>query len=66
MLRDMWELVKSQRRTRGTFMSVLSNESLSHYRCAEATLPFSAVAKRLLIVQLRNVKYLLEKISAGR
>ena len=48
MLRDMWELVKSQRRTRGTFMSVLSNESLSHYRCAEATLPFSAVAQRLL------------------
>ena len=29
-------------------MSVLSNESLSHYRCAEATLPFSAVAQRRL------------------
>ena len=30
-------------------MSVLSNESSSHYRCAEATLPFSAVARRLSI-----------------
>ena len=48
MLRDMWELVKSQRRTRGTFMSVLSNESCSHYMCVEATLPFSAVAQRRL------------------
>ncbi len=40
--------VKSQRRTRGTFMSALSNESFSHYRCVEVTLPFSAVAQRLL------------------
>ncbi len=30
-------------------MSALSNKSFSHYRCAEATLPFSAVAQRLLI-----------------
>ena len=29
-------------------MSTLLNESLSHYRCAEATLPFSAVAQRRL------------------
>ena len=41
--------VKSQRRTRGTFMSVLSNESFSHQVCAEVTLPFSAVAQRLRI-----------------
>ena len=47
-------------------MRVLSNKSFSHYRCVEAALPFSAVAQRLRIVQLRNVKYLLEKISAGR
>ena len=39
--------VKLQRRTRGTFMSALSNESFSHYLCAEVTLPFSAVAQRL-------------------
>ncbi len=30
-------------------MSALSNKSFSHYRCAEATLPFSAVAQRLQI-----------------
>ena len=41
--------VKSQRRTRGTFMRVLSNKSFSHYRCVEAALPFSAVAQRLRI-----------------
>ena len=35
------------RRTRGTFMSALSNKSFSHYRCAEVTLPFSAVTQRL-------------------
>ena len=35
------------RRTRGTFMSALSNKSFSHHRCAEVTLPFSAVAQRL-------------------
>ena len=29
-------------------MSALSNESFSHHRCAEVTLPFSAVAQRLL------------------
>ena len=29
-------------------MSVLSNESCSHYMCVEATLPFSAVAQRRL------------------
>ncbi len=39
--------IKSQRRTRGTFMSALPNKSFSHYRCAEVTLPFSAVAQRL-------------------
>ena len=36
--------VKSQRRTRGTFMSALSNKSFSHHKCVEATLPFRAVA----------------------
>ena len=41
--------VKSQRRTRGTFMSALSNESFSQYRCVEADLPFRAVAQRLII-----------------
>ncbi len=30
-------------------MSAFSNESCSHYRCAEATLPFRAVAQRLLM-----------------
>ncbi len=30
-------------------MRVLSNKSFSHYRCAEAALPFSAVAQRLQI-----------------
>ena len=30
-------------------MSALSNKSSSHYRCAEAALPFSAVAQRLSI-----------------
>ena len=29
--------VKSQRYTRGNFMSAFTNESSSHYRCAEAT-----------------------------
>ncbi len=37
-------------------MRVLSNKSFSDYRCVEAALPFSAVAQRLRIVQLRNVK----------
>ena len=41
-------MAKVQRRTRGIFMSALSNESLSHNMCVEATLPFSAVAQRLL------------------
>ena len=41
-----FKTVKSQRRTRVTFMSALSNKSYSHYRCAEATLPFSAIAQR--------------------
>ena len=40
-------LVKPQRRTRGTFMSALSNKSSSHHRCVEAALLFSAVAQRL-------------------
>ncbi len=30
-------------------MSALSNKSFSHYRCAEATLPFSAIAQRFEI-----------------
>ena len=30
-------------------MSALSNKSSSHYMCAEATLPFSAVAQRFKI-----------------
>ena len=42
-------------------MSAFSNKSFSHNRCVEAALPFSTVAQRLLIVQLRNVKYLLKK-----
>ncbi len=42
-------LVKSRRRTRGTFMRALSNKSSSQYQCVEATLPFSAVAQRLRI-----------------
>ena len=41
-------MVKSQRHTRGTFMSVLSNESFSHWVCAEVTIPFSAVAPQLI------------------
>jgi PTS system mannitol-specific IIC component len=37
-------------------MSALSNESFSHYLCAEVTLPFSAVAQRLKIggIVLKN------------
>ena len=31
-------------------MSALSNETSFHYQCAEATLPFSAVAQRLKTV----------------
>ena len=31
-------------------MSALSNKSYSHNRCAEVTLPFSAVAQRLKTV----------------
>ena len=31
------------------FYECLSNKSFSHYRCVEATLPFSAVAQRLKI-----------------
>ena len=42
-------MAKSGRRTRGTFMRVLSNKSFSHYRCVEGTLHFSAVAQRLRI-----------------
>ena len=41
------QLVKLQRRTRGTFMRAFSNESFSHYQCVEAALPFSAVAQQL-------------------
>ncbi len=48
-IRQQFQPVKSQRRTRGTFMSALSNKSYSHHRCVEATLPFSAVAQRLQI-----------------
>ncbi len=47
--KNICRTVKSQRHTRGTFMSVLSNKSFSHYRCAEGTLPFSTVAQRLYI-----------------
>ena len=35
-------------------MSALSNKSFSHYRCTEATLPFSAVAQRLKIGGLEH------------
>ena len=35
-------------------MSALSNESFSHYRCVEVTLPFSAVAQRLKIGGLQD------------
>ena len=38
-------------------MSALSNESFSHYRCVEVTLPFSAVAQRLLIGGFKNDRY---------
>ena len=38
--------VKSRRRTRGIFMSALSNESSSQEVCAEETLLFSAIAQR--------------------
>ncbi len=47
-------------------MSALSNKSYSHNRCAEVTLPFSAVAQRLKIVWLRNIKSLWEIIYANR
>ena len=36
------------------FYECLSNKSFSHYRCAEATLPFSAVAQRLKIGGLEH------------
>ena len=35
-------------------MRVLSNKSYSHYRCAEVTLPFSAVAQRQVKPQRRT------------
>ncbi len=35
-------------------MSALSNESFSHYRCAEATLPFSAIAQQFLIGEIQT------------
>ncbi len=46
--------VKSQRHTKGTFMSIFSNESFFQYRCVEAALPFRAVAQRLIIGGLKK------------
>ncbi len=37
-------------------MSALWNKSYSHYRCAEAALPFSAVAQRLLVKPQRRTR----------
>ncbi len=36
-------------------MSALSNESFSHYRCVEATLPFSAIAQQFYIIFVGKV-----------
>ncbi len=46
-------------------MSALSNKSFSHYRCIEVTLPFSAVAQRLLIGGLvleKNLRHALKNL----